>query len=94
MGLRIFARSRFNRRRDADSENIQFAEVRPETIGQFTGLAYKKGSRWQFLPDEGAVSPVEYYGSGFALHGNSLNTIVRGDIEVIGNIYEKSELLK
>jgi uncharacterized phage protein (TIGR01671 family) len=28
---------------DADSDNIHFEEVRPETIGQFTGLKDKNG---------------------------------------------------
>lgn len=78
-------------------------EVDPETIGQYTGLADKNGTKifeGDIVLLKGDEEPyqVAFDESCFQVYGNSICYVMDSfydhDIEVIGNIYDKPELLE
>ena len=92
---------------DWNITGIDFCEVNPETLCQYTGLTDKNGNRiWENnivriknSMDEG-IGNIEFYGGMWYVDGepsNSLHDIAEyddGELEVIGNIFDTPELLK
>ena len=89
-------------------DTFDWFEVEPETVGQFTGMTDKNGTKIFegdivcFGSKYGSISDVKYIGNnaGFLIKDrwgdwNWLYNVVKStNCEVIGNIYDNKELLK
>lgn len=81
-----------------DITGIDFCEIDPETICQFTGLTDKNGKKiWEndilrFSQDKIRIDVVKYKAPIFT-YSNSMRWSLYKD-EVIGNIFDNKELLQ
>ena len=83
-------------------DSYEYAEVIPDSVGQFTGVTDKNGKEiyeGDIVKDtEGRIEQVKYepeYGAIFMPFDNSEWCFTDGEYcEVIGNIYENPDLLK
>lgn len=84
--------------------NIHGGAIRPETVGEWTGLHDKNGKEiyeGDIFPHNGMKLVVRYELGAFVGHWHGSNEYIffdkfandEDDIEIIGNIYENSELL-
>lgn len=78
-------------------------DVLPDTVGQYTGLKDKNGTKIfegdiVLLKDDEEPYQVAFDESCFQVYGNSICYVMDNfydhDIEVIGNIYDNPELLE
>lgn len=80
-----------------------YVDIDPETVGQYTGLKDKNGTKifeGDIVLLKGDEEPyqVAFDESCFQVYGNSICYVMDNfydhDIEVIGNIYDNPELLE
>ena len=80
-------------------------EVDPETVGQYTGVPDKNGTKIfegdivEILTENEEIGVVEYDDGGFQIESDGFivdfHTNINGtDLEVIGNIHDNPELLE
>ena len=73
------------------------AEVNPLTVGQYTGLNDKNGTKifeGDIVSNEVFRSSVQFYCGRYMPFCSEYNTFIADESEVIGNIYDNYYLLK